>query len=719
MSVRRHTPYLGLLIASHCLVQSAHAQSSAATSPDLKAQESSLPAIEVVGRRQSGAYHSDEAIGSKTDLPLRELPQAVRIMSRQTLDDLGATRLDDALDYVGGVSRQNHFGGLWDNIAIRGFAGDVNNGMPLLLNGFSGNRGFNAPRDTANVERIEFLKGPAASLYGTSEPGGTLNVVTKKPLWRSAHSAEGYIGSFGLRRMSLDSTGPLGKDVAYRLNAAIETRDGFRDHVNSKREFLAPALTWRLSPSTQMNYSGEFLEHRTPLDRGVVAIGNGLGGVPRERFLGEPADGAVTVRNQTHQLMLDHRFNSKWSGRIALSYKEGSLNGYSTEAQPTLQPDNQTLRRQRRYRDYSSDDLTAQVEIRGNIQTGSVTHELLAGLENYRFSVDQLMLRFNPTAGVPYAIDVLNPVYGQPQPSPGPNTETREVQRNTAVYLQDAISLGEKWRLLAGVRFDRYDQSLQNRRTNTLTTQQPEATSPRLGLSYLLDANWTLFSSMGKSFRPNTGVSAAGASFEPESGRAHEAGVKWENSTQTLGGTLALYDIRKRNVLTPDPANAAFNLTAGSVRSSGMDIDVSGKLGGAWRINASFSLIKARVESDNTLEIGGRLLNIPKTNASVLLVREGALGSGRYGVGGGITYSGARLGEARTQAQANAGTSAFELPAYALAKVVAYWRASDRVRMSLDIDNLFDKTYYTNSFQRTWAAVGAPRTITLGLQAKF
>ncbi|MCA3118564.1 MAG: Plug domain-containing protein, partial [Rhodocyclaceae bacterium] len=121
-----------------------------------------LPAIEVVGRRQSGAYHSEEASGARTDLPLRELPQAVRVMSRQTLDDLGATRIDDTLDFVGGVSRQNSFGGLWDNIAIRGLAGDVNNGMPLLLNGFSSNRGFNAPRDTANVERIEFLKGPAA-----------------------------------------------------------------------------------------------------------------------------------------------------------------------------------------------------------------------------------------------------------------------------------------------------------------------------------------------------------------------------------------------------------------------------------------------------------------------------------------------------------------------------------------------------------------------------
>ena len=116
-----------------------------------------LSAVDVVGRSASGTYYADEAEGAKTSLPLRELPQSVRVMSRQTLDDLGATRLDDVLDYVGGVSRQNNFGGLWDNIAIRGLPGNENTGMATLLNGFSSNRGFNAPRDLAGVERIEFL----------------------------------------------------------------------------------------------------------------------------------------------------------------------------------------------------------------------------------------------------------------------------------------------------------------------------------------------------------------------------------------------------------------------------------------------------------------------------------------------------------------------------------------------------------------------------------
>lgn len=171
---------------------------TSATSLATAADDTELSAVEVVGRGQSGDYHQQESSGAtRTDTPLREVPQAVRVMPRQLVDDIGAVRLDDTLDYVSGVSRQNNFGGQWDNFAIRGLAGNENTSLGFLLNGFAGNRGFNAPRDTANIERIEFLKGPAAALYGSSEPGGTVNIVTKKPRFSAAHSVETYIGSYG------------------------------------------------------------------------------------------------------------------------------------------------------------------------------------------------------------------------------------------------------------------------------------------------------------------------------------------------------------------------------------------------------------------------------------------------------------------------------------------------------------------------------------------
>ena len=688
------------------------------TPPPVAQAPGQLSTIEIVGRTESGAYHADEAAGAKSDLPLRELPQSVRIVTRQAIDDLGATKLDDVLDYVGGVSRQNNFGGLWDNIAIRGLPGNENTGMATLLNGFSSNRGFNAPRDLAGVERIEFLKGTAAALYGSSEPGGTLNIVSKRPLWKAAHAVEGYVGSHGLKRGAFDSTGPIGENFAYRLNVAVEDRDSFRDHVTARREVVAPAFTWKLGRDTVLEYAGEVLRHATPLDRGVVAVNNQLGAIPRNRFLGEPADGKVTVENQTHQFILSHEWNPTWRSRFGLSYRETSVNGFSTEA--TALQANGSLTRQRRFRDFESDDIALQAELQGNLKAGAIEHELLLGLESFRFNMDSLMLRANPTSAAPYAVNIYNPVYGQAQPTPTANTDTLEHQRNTAFYLQDAIRLAPDWRLVAGVRMDNYRQSLENRRTRATASQEPSSASPRVGLSWLPTPQWTFYANAGRSFRPNVGSDVATRAFEPETGRALELGTKWESADKRMGATAALFDIRKRNVLTADPLNSGFSAAAGEVRSRGLEFDLAGQVTTHWRVNASMVFNDVEITKDNTLEVGGRLLNVPKVNGSVLAVYEDMLGNGqRYGVGGGVTHVGQRLGQARTQGEANAGTPAFDLPAYTTAKLVAYWRLSPTLRLTLDVDNLFDKTYYTSSYSRVWVTPGTARTVTMGLQAKF
>jgi iron complex outermembrane recepter protein len=658
----------------------------------------------VVGRRQGGGYEASDVSGTKSSLPLRELPQSVRVMSRQAIDDLGALRLDEVLDYVGGISRQNNFGGLWDNIAIRGLPGNENTGMAMLLNGFAANRGFNAPRDTADIERVEFLKGPSASLYGASEPGGIVNLVTKKPLWRAATSAEFYAGSFDFYRAALDTTGPLGEALAYRLNVAVEDRGSFRDHVTARRAVVAPAFTWRLGDRTTLEYTGQWLRHSTPLDRGVQAINGVLGEVPRSQFPGEPGDGDVTVNNTSHQLVLEHDLSPEWRARTALGARDGSLRGLSTE--PTsLQADNRTLWRQRRDRDYASDDLSVQAELQGRIQAGSLVHEVLLGAEAYRFHLDQRMLRINPSASAPYAIDLLAPVYGQVPPTPLPNTDTREEQRGTALTLQDALALGPHWRVVAGLRLDRVRQSLDNRRTGVLTRQDPTETLPRLGVSYLPNAQWTLFANAGKSFRANAGSSAAGSAFAPESGVAYEVGAKWESADRRMGATVALFDITKRNVLTPDPQNAGFSVAAGRVTSRGVEFDLAGQVTRDWRLTGSLSY--ADVDAGG----GARLLNVPRINGSMLAVYEGALSDGgRYGVGGGLTHMGARLGETGTR---------FELPAYTTAKLMAYWRLTPTLRVSVDVDNVFDTTYYTSSYSRLWVTPGTPRNFTLGVQAKF
>jgi iron complex outermembrane receptor protein len=677
-----------------------------------------LEAVTVVGRSSSGSYLSEEAAGAKTSLPVREVPQSIRVFTKQAIDDLGATRLDEVFDYVGGISRQNSFGGLWDNVAIRGLPGNENTGIATLLNGVTASRGFNAPRDLASVERIEFLKGPAAALYGSSEPGGTLNIVSKRPLWKSANSIETYAGSHGYWRTALDSTGPLGENLAYRLNLAAESRDGFRDYTDSDRQVVAPALTWKIGGDTKLEFVGEYLRHAAPLDRGVVAVNGQLGQIPRERFLGEPSDGKVTLRNTSSQAILTHAWNADWLSRFVFSHRETSLKGYSTEASALLADG--TLRRQRRYRDYDSQDLGFQAELQGNLTFAGMPNEVLFGYETYRYTMDTLMLRANPSATAPYAINIYNPVYGQTQPIPGANTDTYETQRNNALYLQDSLSLAPTWRLMAGLRLDNYTQSLQNRRNSTTTQQTPSATSPRLGLSWLPSSQWTFFANSGQSFRPNAGSDSNSQAFEPEKGRSVELGSKWESADRRLSANAAVFQIRKKNVLTADSLNSSYSVAAGEVRSRGAELEFAGQLTPHWRVNSALSYTQVDVLRDNTLAINESLLNVPAVVASAMAMFEDAFANGqRYGLGGGVTYVGERLGQARTQAEKDAGTPAFNLPAYTTVRLNAYWRPTKPLRLTLDIDNLFDTTYYTSSYNTLWVAPGAGRSFTLGAQYSF
>ncbi len=656
-------------------------------------------------------YHPPEASGAtRTDTPLREVPQAVRVLPRALIDDIGATRLDQTFDYASGVSRQNNFGGLWDNYAMRGFTGSENTGSGYLVNGFAANRGFTAPRDAATIERIEVLKGPTSSLYGSSEPGGSINIVTRQAQFKPAQTYEMETGNRDRYRVAADVTGALGQAVAGRLIAVADHDGSTRDFINSRRYLVAPSFTWILGADTIVQYAAEFQRFGTPLDRGVVAVNGKPGAIPRSRFLGEPGDGDVRIDSQSHHLGVEHQFSENWMGRVSVAYRGGSLAGYSTEAS-ALGADNRTLTRQRRNRDYRSDDVSLQADVTGKFSTGPVGHELLLGVDAYRFGNTQAQLRRNPSASAPYAIDIDNPVYGQTPPTLLPNTDTYERQTNLGLYAQDQLRLGERWRLLAGARFDAYDQSLDNRLRGTTTSQRQTAVSPRIGVTYLASNNVSLFANASRSFRPNAGSDAAGHAFAPEHGRAVEAGLKFDSDDRRIGATLSAFEIRKRNVLTADPADTSYSVAAGEARSRGLEFDASGQLGKHWRVSGSFALTDAEITRDSRLAAGTPLLNIPRTSGSVLAVYEDAAPVGqRYGVGGGVRYVGKRSGDAQ---------NGFSLPAYTLADLLAYWQYSKNMRVTLNVNNLFDKTYYASSYSSVWIAPGAGRTVRLGLRLSY
>lgn len=652
-------------------------------------------------------YKTKSQSATKTDTPIRETPQSVQVVSNEIIKELNAVKIEDVLDYTSGVSRQNNFAGMWDNFSIRGFAGNENTGMSLLKNGFADNRGFNAPRDTANIESIEFLKGPSGSLYGNSEPGGTINIVTKQPKFTSEHSIKTDVGSYDFYRMALDSTAPINDNLAYRLNVATEKKGSFRDHIESQRYVVAPSLLYSINDDTFVSYMGEFIEQKAPFDRGIALI-DGKNVMNPKNFLGNPDDGDVTLKNQTHQLKLEHYFSDSWSSRMGVAYKNNSLKGFGSEVTPATKITTDSINLRTRYRDYSSDDIQFQADLQNVTDIKDATNTLLFGVETYRFEQDSILYTNKDTVRVDNIRS--NPTYTVLKTGLGSlSTDKYEEQKGVALFVQDEIAYKD-FRFLTGLRYDEVRMDNVNHLDSSSVKQNDYAVSPRVGITYLIDDMWSVYTTSGTSFRPNTGTDIDGKTFEPEKSVSIETGLKFESEDKKTGGTLSLYQIQKKNVLMTDPNDPDEKRAAGKVRSKGIEFDFNGKITDNIKANFNYTYTDAKVVEDSTYE-GKELLNIPKHTSSVLLMWEDSLSlNSSYGIGTGVTYVGRKAGNVNND---------FYLPDYTTAKIVSYYKVNKDLNFSLNIDNLFDEEYIASSYDVSWLTVGNPRTATLSMTYKF
>ena len=658
------------------------------------------------GVRRYQARRSGSA--TKTDTPLDEVPQAVSVIPATVLDDLRSPRIEKALDYAGGVARQNDFGGLtMYEYSIRGLTTSE-----FYKDGFSVNRGYMNPQDPSNVESIDVLKGPASSLYGRGDPGGTINIVSKRPQNDQFARLDLSAGRWDRYRSSLDVNTPLDDEgtMLYRMNLAVEDNKSFRDYRSSERQFFAPAFSWELSPQTRLLVQAEVIRSSQVFDRGVVAPNDHLGSVSRSDFFGEPDDGEIDNNNESLQAEIEHDLNASWTVRLASHYKQGRLNGGATEAS-FLADDARTLNREYRYRDFDWQDSITQLELRGLVYTGDIEHNLLIGTEYERYAKDERLMRTRPIS----TIDIRAPVYGQPRPpfSVGPggrSTDRHELVHSRSLNLQDQMRLSEKLFGVIGARYDHYEHRLDNEVTGTRTEQTHEKITPRIGALYQLTPEVGVFANASQSFKPNTGAPrpGTGTSFDPEEGVGYEAGFKFDLLDSRLGMTVAAFHLTKENVLTADPADSTYQIAAGEVRSRGLDLQLTGQLTDEVRVIGAYAYVDAEVTKDNTLASGSRLLNVPEHSGSLLGVYE-FLDGGLKGLelGGGVNYVGDRSG--------NVADSGFELPGYTTVDLLARYKATQDLTLGANLNNAFDRTYYERSYSNVWVMPGEPRNLSLSL----
>jgi iron complex outermembrane receptor protein len=687
---------------------------SAAAGQEASAQDGD---ILVTGQRQ--AYRGL--------VPVGDIPQAITLLTEARLEEEQITRLADALDLSSSVTRQNNFGGLWESFAIRGLVGDENNPSGYLVNGFNAGRGFGGPRDVSGIERIEILKGPNAALFGRGEPGGSINLVTKRPTSTLTGKIEGTYGSFDFRRFEADVNVPASNFAAVRLAGFYEAADSFRDNIESERYGMFPSVLVRFGPSTSLVYELEATRQEIPLDRGVFALGDNLRVVPRTRFLGEPNLGPNKATALGHQFSLQHDFSADWSLLVGVGLRDTELEGTSADAElaasrQRLFLDGRTLTRELRYRDYDGDHRVYRAELSGRFQGPLGLHRVIVGADRDEFDTDLLvrgyrapLLSTNPTAQQGFEIDIFNPVYGRfPAPALSTINDRTIEQRSWGAYVQDQIRISDRLEIRVGARYDTFKQSIRNRLNSTLAQQSESRISPQAGVVWHVSEPISLYAAYGEGFRPNTGASVSGETFDPETSRSVEVGAKL--SVAGLTGTASLFRLNKGNILTSDLANPGFSIAVGEVRSRGFEFELAGRLPGAIDGLLSYTYLDAEVVSGarnaNGVAInpGDRLLNVPKHTLSAQVSRRFNVAERDLRVGAAVLHVSSRLGEVGTT---------FELPAYTTVRLFGSYALTDNIEASVVVNNLFDETYFVNSYARMWVLPGAPRTALATLKLRL
>lgn len=646
------------------------------------------------------------ASATRTDTSIHETPQSISVVAKDAVEDLGATRLQDALDYAGGVGRANNFGGQGlTTFTVRGFTTGE-----FYRNGFPINRGYPNMPDANTIERLEVLRGPATMLYGRGDPGGTFNVVSKQPLPERTVTLGSQLNDQGMRRGTLDASGPLDEDgrLAYRLNVVGEGGDTFRDHVETERYGVTPVLTWQVSDATRLIFEGDFMRNNAPLDRGMTRYAKQVGSASRDSFFGEKDVGKLHNDNNMAQLRFEHLLNDDWTLGGGVQWLDGSLKGNAVEANG-IAADGRTLGRNFNYRKLEWTDRDAQLNLTGHFDTAGLQHTLLTGIEYEDYDYQSIIQRSSGAVGA-YPIDLFDPLYGQPRPAlTRTPTHDQENLKTYAAFVQDQVALTDKLKVLAGARFERFEHDYETYVPGGKSWQASDnAVTPRIGVSYDLTETLALYADTARSFKPNTGASRLGGGFAPEKGKSYEMGLKWEALDQQLSVDAAIYQIEKRNVLTTDPVDSTFSVAAGEVRSRGFDVNVAGNLTPEWRVIGGYAYVDAEVTKDNVLRSGTRLLNIPKNSFSLLNMYEFQDGMLKgLGLGSGLKYVDERAGQT-----ANTG---FSMGSYTVVDLLGFYKVNDKVRLNLDLKNLFDRDYEEGAFGNVYAYPGAPRTLQVGI----
>ena len=666
-----------------------------------------LPATDIQGSRvtQDEGYTTSQAsTASKSDVPIKEEAQSINVVTQQTLADYQVRSLNDAMKFVSGVSQGNTLGGSRDSLVKRGFG--TNDDGSILRDGVRSNLGHNF---SATTERVEVLKGPASMLYGALEPGGLVNVISKKPEYTQSTTLSGSAYSEGGGTMALDTTGPLGDTgLAYRLIAERGHEDYWRNYGVNESTLVAPSLAWT-GERASLNLSYEYNEYSNPFDRGTVFTNGHPADIDYDKRLDEPWAKSVGIR-ETATARFEYELSEAWKTRVTYGWNNDR---YSLSiAQPSLSKTG-VFQRAANGAHYDDETRYASWDFMGKQELFGQRHDLLVGIDN---QVSDQFRGKTYRGDAEGGFDITAPVYGglaEPSKLNAKQSNLSNKLTSSSVYLKDNWHLDDRWILVFGGRYQHYDQYANQGMITRVNVRDDngDAFVPFLGLVYKATETLSLYGNYSRSFKPNDVVDKNSRTFQPEEGRSYEIGAKYD-PLPGLNINLALFDIVKKNVVTTvDEVSEA----AGKVGSQGLELDITGRLADRWDLIGTYAYTHTEILDDPDDE-GHRLADAPKHTASLYLSHHLNVPAefGAWHAGAGARYVGERAAN---------NANDFWLSSYTVADAFLRWESpvlGHKTSLQLNVDNLFDKQYYPSSTGSEWqVSVGEPRTAKLSASVTF
>ncbi|AFZ33001.1 TonB-dependent siderophore receptor [Gloeocapsa sp. PCC 7428] len=690
-----------------------------AVTPNAGTAEDDAIEIIVTGEQDEGYNPSSASTATRTDTPLRDIPQSIQVVPRQVLADRNVQDLNQAVETVSGVIYGGgQSGAPAGSRIIRGFNQAFDGGAANFRNGFRDSV-YTDLTGIGTVEQVEVLKGPASVLFGALEPGGIVNTVTKQPLSEPYYKIAFEAGNYGFLQPSIDFSGPLdtNKNVLYRFIASYQTSDSYQPFVDLNLTTIAPSLTFKLGDRTKLDLYYEYVHFFANPFIPQSLIFNDGDLVRRDLYTGYPDLDLFDTTTQRLGYTLNHKFSDNWQLRNNLAAIWTDTR--EKRAFPLSLVDDRFL--ELFGGDANGNDTEnyfGQIDLLGDFDTGTISHQLLVGFDfNYFFNPFRY---FAYSTGSPpdFAVtnlprlDLRNPDYSISPPELVPFISSNRRITSYGVYLQDQIAFSEDLKLLVGGRYDwvsNENEQLLNEIDKSV--QNDGAFSPRIGLVYQPSDTVSLYASYSRSFSPTVGFSADGEAFEPGRGTQYEVGVRAEFLDSRLSTNLAAYHLTRTNVTTSDPGIPFASVQTGEQRSQGIELDVGGEILPGWNVIASYAYTDAIVTEDNVIPEGNRLRNVPENQASLwttYTIQEGTLEGLGFGLG--LFYIGERQGDL---------DNSFQLGDYLRTDAALFYRRG-RFNAAINIRNLFDIDYVAFPVagrSNVWR--GEPFTITGSIGYEF